>query len=437
MAKICPRFVIGSGFEWKSRKLRETERESLRRSCIRMATGNVILCLNTGSSSLKFSFYRVGGKKADLIANGAVERIGLEEGHFWIRGPEKRTLADLSGDFSDLMAAVKTLFGFLEKYKIPDPAAVGHRVVHGGPDHSVPERVTPRLLDELRALVRFAPLHLPAALQGIEAVTSRFPGLPQVACFDTAFHRQMPELAQRFPLPRKLWDIGLRRYGFHGLSYEFIMDRLGTEGLGRVIIAHLGNGASLAAVRDGQPIDTTMGFTPTGGVMMGTRSGDLDPGVLLYLLGNGYDAMQLDHLVNDEAGLLGVSGMSSDIKTLLDKKRGDPAASQAIALFCYSVRKHLGALTTVLGGLDTLVFTGGIGERAAQVRWEICHGLEYLGVHVNENQNDVHADIISQPKSPCTVRVIPTNEDLMIIRHTQKLIFSTSNDVDTSARSAR
>lgn len=395
-----------------------------------MAAGYFILCVNSGSSSLKFSFYRIGGEKTDLFANGAVERIGLQEGHFWIRGPERKTLADLSGDFPDHMAAVVALFASLDKYKIPEPAAVGHRLVHGGPDHTVPERITPRLLEELRALVSFAPLHLPAAIQGIEAVTSRFPGLPQVACFDTAFHRQMPELAQRFPLPRKLWDIGLRRYGFHGLSYEFIMDRLGTEGLGRVIIAHLGNGASMAAVRDGHPMDTTMGFTPTGGVMMGTRSGDLDPGVLLYLLGNGYDARQLDHLVNDEAGLLGVSGMSSDIKTLIENKESEPAASQAIELFCYSVRKHLGALTAVLGGLDTLVFTGGIGERSASVRGEICRGLEYLGVHLDTHQNDVHADIISLPMGPCTVRVIPTNEDLMIIRHTRKLIFSTSNHLE-------
>jgi acetate kinase len=393
------------------------------------STTPIILCLNSGSSSSKFSVYRMGGETADLLSNGAVERIGLQDGHFWIRGRERRTLADLSGDFPHHVAAVKAIFASLEKYNIPAPAAVGHRVVHGGPDHTAPERVTPQLLDELRALAGFAPLHLPAAIQGIEAVTSRFPGLPQIACFDTAFHRQMPELAQRFPLPRKLWDMGLRRYGFHGLSYEYIMKRLGTEGLGRVIIAHLGNGSSMAAVRNGKPMETTMGFTPTGGVMMGTRSGDLDPGVLLYLLGNGYDAKQLDHLVNDEAGLLGVSGISSDMKTLLEKKEREKSAAQAVELFCYSVRKHLGALTTVLGGLDTLVFTGGIGERTASVRGEVCRGLEYLGIRLDPTQNNSHADIISMPESSCTVRVIPTHEDLMIAQHTQTLIFSSSNGI--------
>jgi acetate kinase len=248
----------------------------------------------------------------------------------------------------------------LEQLHFPQPAAIGHRLVHGGPEHAAPERVTPQLVTALRRLVAFAPLHLPSEIQGIEAVAAHFPGLPQVACFDTAFHRRLPELAQRFPLPRALWDEGLRRYGFHGLSYEYIVERLGTAARGRTIIAHLGNGASMAAVRDGQPVDTTMGFTPTGGFMMGTRSGDLDPGILLYLMNEKrYDARQLEHLVNHEAGLLAVSGTSSDMKTLLEKRAGDSNAAQAVELFCYHLRKHIGALTAVLGGLDTLVFSGG------------------------------------------------------------------------------
>jgi acetate kinase len=279
----------------------------------------------------------------------------------------------------------------------------------------------------LRKLVPFAPLHLPPELQGIEAVASRFPGLPQVACFDTAFHRRMPELAQRFPLPRELWEEGVRRYGFHGLSYEYILEALGTAAHGRTIIAHLGNGASMAAVRDGQPLDTTMGFTPAGGFMMGTRSGDLDPGIVLYLMNEkGYDARRLERLVNHEAGLLGVSGISPDMKTLLEQRESSPSAAQAVEMFCYQVRKQIGALTAVLGGLDLLVFTGGIGERAAPVRWEICRGLEYLGIAVDRERNHTHADPISTSGSRCTVRVIPTQEDLMIARHTRKLLSSTS-----------
>jgi acetate kinase len=287
--------------------------------------------------------------------------------------------------------------------------------------------VDAQLLAELRRLVAFAPLHLPSAIQGIEAAAARFPGLPQVACFDTAFHRRMPEVAQRFPLARDLWHEGIRRYGFHGLSYEYIVATLGAAAQGRLVIAHLGNGASLAAVLNGQPLDTTMGFTPTGGVMMGTRSGDLDPGVLIHLMrAKGYDAGQLDTLVNHQAGLLGVSGLSPDMKTLLDQRDREPHAAQAVELFCYQLRKHIGALTGALGGLDTLVFTGGIGERAAPVRWEVCRGLAYLGIDLDPQKNALHADVISTPESACTIRVIPTNEDLMTARHTRTLLFSTA-----------
>jgi acetate kinase len=283
------------------------------------------------------------------------------------------------------------------------------------------------LLAELRSLIPFAPLHLPSAIQCIEAVRAHFPDLPQVVCFDTAFHRNMPELAQRFPLPRELWYDGVRRYGFHGLSYEYIVSALGTEGRGRLVIAHLGNGASLAAVRDGRSMDTTMGFTPTGGVMMGTRSGDLDPGVLLHLMNEmGYTPHQIDDLVSRHSGLLGLSGISPDMKTLLEQRDREPHAAQAIELFCYQLRKQIGAFAAVLGGLDDLVFTGGIGERAAPVRAEVCHGLEHLGVIVDDELNAVHAEVISRPGSACTVRVIPTNEDLMIARHVRELLFTTA-----------
>jgi len=251
--------------------------------------------------------------------------------------------------------------------------------------------------------------------------------MPQVACFDTAFHRPMPEVAQRYPLSRDLWDQGVRRYGFHGLSYEYIVSTLGAAARGRLVIAHLGNGASLAAVLNGRPLDTTMGFTPAGGLMMGTRSGDLDPGVLIHLMREkGYDWNQVDELVNNQAGLLGVSGISSDMKTLLEQRDRAPHAAQAVELFCYELRKHIGAMAAVLGGLDTLVFTGGIGEHAADVRREVCAGLAYLGIGLDTQKNRANAEIISSPESPCMVRVVPTNEDLMIARHTRMLLFSTA-----------
>ena len=385
--------------------------------------GHPILCMNSGSSSLKFALYQLGDEEETLLAEGAVERIGLQDGHLWIRGARKEPLADVHSDFPEHKAAVQATFTALNELSLPQPVAVGHRLVHGGPDHASPVRVDPRLLDTLRGLAAFAPLHLPSEIQGIEAVGAHFPGLPQVACFDTAFHRRMPELAQRLPLPRELWDEGLRRYGFHGLSYEYILDALGAAVQDRIIIAHLGNGASMAAVRNGQPLDTTMGFTPTGGFMMGTRSGDLDPGILLYLMNEkGYDTSQIEHLVNHQSGLLGVSKISLDMKTLLDKRESEPHADQAVEMFCYQLRKHIGAMAAVLGGVDTLVFTGGIGERAAPVRWSVCQGLEHLGIHLDPEQNEIHGDIITTPESSCTVRVIPTNEDLVIARHTRKLI---------------
>jgi acetate kinase len=388
---------------------------------------HVILCLNSGSSSLKFALYHLGEVEEVRLAHGAVESIGLAGGHLWIRGMDNEALVDVHRDFPAHTAAADGVSAAATGLGFPPPAAVGHRVVHGGPDHTAPERVDAQLLAELRRLIAFAPLHLPSAIQGIEAVAARLPGLPQVACFDTAFHRRMPEVAQRFPLPRDLWHEGVRRYGFHGLSYEYIVATLGPAAHGRLVIAHLGNGASLAAVLNGQPLDTTMGFTPTGGVMMGTRSGDLDPGVLIHLMHEkGYDAGQLDELVNHQAGLLGVSAISPDMKTLLEQQEREPHAAQAVELFCYLLRKHIGALTAVLGGLDTLVFTGGIGERAAPVRWEVCRGLAYLGVDLDLERNAVHADVISTPGSKCTVRVIPTNEDLMIARHTRTLLFSTA-----------
>jgi len=387
-----------------------------------------ILCLNAGSSSLKFAVY---GRTPDLdgdttaLAAGAVERIGLSQSRLRV-STDGGGATETEGEYKDHGSAVQAVLDLLERRGLPPLDAVGHRVVHGGPRHTAPVRLDARLMESLRELAPLAPLHLPGELSVIEAVSARFPALPQVVCFDTAFHHRMPEEARRLPLPRALWDVGIRRYGFHGLSYEYIVWRLGPAAGGRTIIAHLGNGASMAAVRDGLPVDTTMGLTPTGGFMMGTRSGDLDPGVLLYLLREkGYDSERLDRLVNDEAGLLGVSGLSPDMKTLLERRERDPAAAQAVAMFCYQLRKHVGALAAALGGLDTLVFTGGIGERAAPVRWEACQGLDHLGLRLDAERNAAHADTVSRTDSRCIVRVIPAQEDLMIARHVQQALAST------------
>jgi acetate kinase len=388
---------------------------------------DTILCLNAGSSSLKFAVYgRPPNPEGETtpLADGAVERIGLSRGRLRVStdgagGPETE------GEYKDHPIAVQAVLDLLERRGLPALDAVGHRLVHGGPTHTTPERLDARLMESLRELAPLAPLHLPGELSVIEAVSARFPALPQVVCFDTAFHHRMPEEARRLPLPRALWDAGIRRYGFHGLSYEYIVWRLGPAARGRTIIAHLGNGASMAAVRDGLPVDTTMGLTPTGGFMMGTRSGDLDPGVFLYLLREkGYDRERLDRLVNDESGLLGVSGLSPDMKTLLERRGREPAAAQAVAMFCYQLRKHIGALAATLGGLDTLVFTGGIGERAAPVRWEACQGLDHLGFRLDAERNAAHADTVSRPDSRCVVRVIPTREDLMIARHVRTMLAS-------------
>ena len=275
-----------------------------------------------------------------LLATGAFERVGLADGRFWLRGSDSSALEDLNGAFRDQGDALRRIFEALSAHGFPHPSAIGHRLVHGGPDYAAPQRIDASLLGALRRLVPLAPMHLPRELELIEAAHVHFPDLPQVACFDTAFHRAMPELAQRVPLPYALWSEGVRRYGFHGLSYEYVLGVLGSAGHGRTIIAHLGNGASLVAIRHGRAMDTTMGLTPIGGVVMGTRSGDLDPGVLLYLIREkGYDASRLERVVAEESGLRGISGRTSDMKTLLEARESNPHAAQAIAMFCYQIRK--------------------------------------------------------------------------------------------------
>lgn len=380
----------------------------------------IVLCLNAGSSSLKFSVW----DGDDCLGEGEIEEIGRPGAFAWLRLPGEPARR-LPGQWPDHGEAAASVFALLGEHTLPAPAGVGHRLVHGGPRHLAPERVTPALLADLRGLVPLAPLHMPSGLAGVEAVAARFPSLPQVVCFDTAFHRDLPEVARRSALPRALADpAGIQRFGFHGLSYEYVVQRLGPAARGRVVIAHLGNGASMAAVRDGRPVDTSMGLTPAGGLMMGTRTGDLDPGVLVYLMRErGYDAAGLDRLVNKESGLLGVSGASGDMKTLLERRDHDAGAALAVAMFCYRARKQVGAYAAALGGLDTLVFTGGIGERAAPVRAEICEGLEHLGVRLDPARNAAHADPASAPGSGCEVRIVLTREDLMIARHSRAILF--------------
>jgi|SRR5882724_9380250 len=388
--------------------------------------GHTILCLNGGSSSLKFAVYQMAGAAEERIFYGAVESVGATGGRFWLRGAEERVLTDISCGIPDHGEAIKTIFAALENQGVKHLTAVGHRIVHGGPHFCAPQRVDANITDKLRDLVAFAPLHLPSQVAMIEAVSAHFPDLPQVVCFDTAFHWGMPEVAQRFALPRGLWDQGIRRYGFHGLSYEFIVGQLGKLIGRRAIIAHLGNGASMVALKDSKPVDTSMGLTPTGGFMMGTRSGDLDPGVLLYLMRKGYSPEQLEALLDRESGLRGVSGQTNDMKTLLEKRQTDPAAALAVEMFCYQVRKSIGAFAAVLTGLDTLVFTGGIGERAAPIRAEICQGLNYLAIELDAPSNLQSAPVISGGN--CTVRVVQTDEDMMIARHTGAVVLAITRD---------
>jgi acetate kinase len=387
-----------------------------------------ILTINSGSSSVKVGLYEMGESEG-LVLSGSMERIGLRAGVFRIKDSNGKSLIDEHADLPDHEAALKRLFEWLEEHEPGQSLdAVGHRVVHGGPKYNRPHVITPALMAELKELVHLAPDHLPHEIKAIQATGRSYPKLTQVACFDTAFHRHMPKLAQIYALPRHYQHEGVVRYGFHGLSYEYILQELREEAGeqaagGRLIIAHLGNGASMAAVRQGKSVDTTMGFTPAGGLVMSTRSGDLDPGVLIYLLEEkGLRPSGLNDLVNRQAGLLGVSGISSDMKDLLDKGEDEAHAREAVDLFCYQASKHLGALAAVLGGLDTLIFTGGIGENAPAVRQRICQNMSFLGIHLDAQRNAANAAIISREDGPVTVRVMRTDEDLMIARHTYALI---------------
>jgi acetate kinase len=380
-----------------------------------------ILTINGGSSSVKFALYAaVEPLKRGLY--GTVDRIGLSGTNLTFHEANGKPKASRDLVAVDHKSAANSLLDWLETH--PDFAsvkAVGHRVVHGM-KHTEPEIVTPELLAELHRISPYDPDHLPREIELIEAFHQRHPKLPQVACFDTAFHQTMPRVAKLLPIPRRFDAKGIQRYGFHGLSYAYLMEELARLGdpaatKGCVILAHLGNGASLAAVRDGKSMDTSMGFTPTAGLVMSTRSGDLDPGLAPYLARTEkMTTQQFYKMVNHESGLLGVSETSSDMRDLLDHEKGDVRAAEAVALFCYQAKKWIGSFAAVLGGLDTLVFAGGIGENAAFVRSRICEGLNFLGIELDESRNAQAAPAISVTGGRVTVRVIRTDEELMIAR---------------------
>jgi acetate kinase len=393
----------------------------------RMPTPTKILTLNSGSSSLKFAIYQVAPDERLLLA-GKLERIGLSGGHVEITGESVKPLKE-DADLPDHATAIGVMFGHLTRLHLAGGlSAIGHRVVMGGPRHTAPQQVTPELLAELNELTQIDLPHLPAALKTIEAAQKFSPGILQVACFDTSFHRTMPLVAQTYALPRALAErLGIIRYGFHGLSYEYILSELRRKdpaaAEGKVIVAHLGNGASMAAIHQGRSVETTMGFTPAGGLVMSSRSGDLDPGVLVQLLTQKkMSPSELNDLIYKESGLLGVSNLSSDMQDLTREKDRNPQAEEAINLFCYQAKKYLGALVSVLDGVETLIFTGGIGENSDLVRERICENLSYLGLHLDEDKNKARADVISTVESRVTVRVMKTNEELMIARHTEKLL---------------
>lgn len=394
-----------------------------------------ILALNGGSSSIKFALYAANDRLARLLS-GKIERIGLPDAVLTVHETGKKPQTESIQALDHGMAGT-VLMNWLEQHLGPTSIkALGHRVVHGGPKYRDPQRVTAELLEELRRLSPYDPEHLPSEIRLMEVFRERHPDLPQVACFDTAFHRDMPRVSKILPIPRSFEAKGVQRYGFHGLSYAYLMEELArvdetvaTEG--RVILAHLGNGASLAAVRGGRCIDTTMGFTPTAGMPMSTRSGDLDPGLVWYLArSEQMTAEQFHKMVNHQSGLLGVSEISPDMRDLLAREDDEARAAEAVSLFCYQAKKWIGAFAAALNGLDTLVFAGGIGENAPVIRERICAGLGFLGIQLDETRNKANEAVISADTSPTTVRVIRTDEEVMIARAVCRLLgFSTEKQM--------
>ncbi|KAF3997651.1 acetate/propionate family kinase [Glaciimonas immobilis] len=398
-----------------------------------------VLALNSGSSSLKFGLYRVGPLQAEVMLSGEADAIGDEKGTFCARDSRQNKLISETVWFASQREAFVRIAKLLAESDLPVPSAVGHRIVHGGArlrQHCV---IDDWVVRQLAAAVSFAPLHIPSALSVIQFAQEHFPGIPQVACFDTTFHAELAEVARVLPVPRELQAEGIQRYGFHGLSCESIVHQLVHQLAHnlpkRLVIAHLGNGASVTAVRDGKSIDTSMGLTPTGGVMMGTRSGDLDPGVLIYLMREKkFDVAALEEMVDHRSGLLGVSGIGSDMRRLREAASVNADARLAVQMFCYAVRKQVAAMIAALDGVDLIVFTGGIGENDWESRAEICLGLSWIGVTLDQARNrsankpisdalqNTLQNTIHDPASRCAVLVLASEEDEQIARHTWTIL---------------
>jgi acetate kinase len=382
-----------------------------------------ILALNSGSSSLKFGVYRIEPSGAEILIAGEAEAIGESGGRFSLCDGHGAASPMETIAFPTQREAITRIGRALSESNLSAPHAVGHRIVHGGPTLDRHCLIDGDVLERLEAAIPFAPLHMPAALAVIRFAQDHFPDAREAACFDTAFHAGMPDLARTLPLPRALRAEGVHRYGFHGLSCESILRQLGDHPPGRIVIAHLGNGASVTAVKAGRSIDTSMGLTPTGGVIMGTRSGDLDPGILIYLMREKtLDAGMVETLVNHQSGLLGISGLGGDMRSLHEASSSNPDARLAIQMFCYSVRKQIAAMVAALSGVDLLVFTGGIGENDAEAREMICAGLSWIGIDLDRARNRSADNPISAPGLRCRVMVLPSLEDEQIARHTWELL---------------
>ncbi len=394
-----------------------------------MDTANAhLVTINVGSSSIKLALFGLGDTPQKIL-EAVVENIGQPTASFVVHGgSEAEAASEKPIVAADHPAATGVLADWLIR-QVPAATitAVGHRIVHGGPNYYVPHIIDDTMLADLRQLTMFDPEHLPGEIKVVEEFQQLFPGAKQIACFDTAFHHDLPTVARLLPIPRQFEAKGVRRYGFHGLSYAFVMQELrrldAGAASGRVVIAHLGSGVSLAAVRDGVSIDTTMGMTPASGVPMSTRSGDLDPGLALYLAQTeGYDAEAFNDMVNSKSGLLGISETTSDMKQLLAHEADDPRAKDAVDLFCYQVKKSIGSLAAALGGIDTLIFTGGMGDKAPKIRARICEGLQFLGIEVDDARNTGNAQVISPEGARIVVRVIQTDESATIAQDVWQLM---------------
>jgi acetate kinase len=384
-----------------------------------------VLAINSGSSTLKFGLFVAGDGDDRALLRGSAEGIGKDGGKLEILDGDGKPLHSDSGKHSSQTEALEHVTQAMAALGVARPVAVGHRIVHGGPKLRDHVRVSPEVLKTLQAAIHFAPLHIPTSIELIRSAQSIYPDLPQFACFDTAFHQTLPEEAYRFALPKEFFDEGVRRYGFHGLSYASIVHQLGASLRPRTVIAHLGNGSSLAAVLDGRSVDTSMGLTPTGGIPMGTRCGDLDPGVMLYLMRvHKLDAKALETMLNRKSGLVALGGASDMRQLQRSADGGDHAAALAIDIFCRAIARTVAAFAVSLGGLDGLVFAGGIGEHSSSVRGNVCSRLKLLGAEIDASRNDASADILSAGASGVEVRIVPAQEEMQIAREVRGLLAS-------------